>query len=90
MGMISNRRVSGWAVQSLCLLMRSRSWDEFRGADAGEIRPVIEVPFGAYLAGRHAQQMRDYQAAAAWFEDALRDRSPSAGADQPRLSDGGE
>ena len=31
-----------------------------------------ETPFGAYLAGRHAQHMRDYQAAASWFEDALR------------------
>jgi tetratricopeptide (TPR) repeat protein len=34
--------------------------------------PVAEVPFGAYLAGRHAQQERDYQAAATWFEDALK------------------
>jgi tetratricopeptide (TPR) repeat protein len=34
--------------------------------------PVAEVPFGAYLAGRHAQQMRDYLAAATWFEDALK------------------
>jgi tetratricopeptide (TPR) repeat protein len=34
--------------------------------------PSSETPFGAYLAGRHAQHMRDYQAAASWFEDALR------------------
>jgi tetratricopeptide (TPR) repeat protein len=34
--------------------------------------PNAEAPFGAYLAGRHAQHMRDYQAAAGWFEDALR------------------
>jgi tetratricopeptide (TPR) repeat protein len=34
--------------------------------------PSSEVPFGAYLAGRHAQHMRDYKAAASWFEDALR------------------
>ncbi|MBO0735217.1 MAG: tetratricopeptide repeat protein [Alphaproteobacteria bacterium] len=34
--------------------------------------PPEEAPFGAYLAGRHAQQMRDYPAAASWFEDALR------------------
>jgi tetratricopeptide (TPR) repeat protein len=34
--------------------------------------PLFEAPFGAYLAGRHAQQMRDYQTAASWFEDALR------------------
>jgi tetratricopeptide (TPR) repeat protein len=34
--------------------------------------PAAEVPFGAYLAGRHAQHMRDYLAAATWFEDALK------------------
>ena len=28
--------------------------------------------FGAYLAGRHAQETRDYAGAAEWFEDALR------------------
>src|SRR5260370_39072829 len=32
----------------------------------------VEAPFGAYLAGRHAQHMRDYQSAVTWFEDALR------------------
>src|ERR1700724_2209267 len=31
-----------------------------------------ETPYGAYLAGRHAQERRDYAAAAAWFEDALK------------------
>jgi tetratricopeptide (TPR) repeat protein len=31
-----------------------------------------ETPFGAYLAGRHAQETRDYAAAAAWFENALK------------------
>jgi tetratricopeptide (TPR) repeat protein len=31
-----------------------------------------ETPFGAYLAARHAQERRDYAAAAAWFEDALK------------------
>jgi len=31
-----------------------------------------ETPFGAYLAGRHAQHVRDYQSAVDWFEDALR------------------
>jgi tetratricopeptide (TPR) repeat protein len=30
------------------------------------------TPFGAYLAGRHAQEERDYQAAALWYEAALR------------------
>src|SRR5260370_869731 len=37
-----------------------------------KLEPVVEAPVGAYLAGRHAQHVRDYQAAAAWFEDALR------------------
>jgi tetratricopeptide (TPR) repeat protein len=31
-----------------------------------------DTPFGAYLAGRHAQEERDYGAAARWFEEALR------------------
>jgi tetratricopeptide (TPR) repeat protein len=39
---------------------------------AEKSEPVAETPFGAYLAGRHAQHRRDYQAAAEWFEDALR------------------
>jgi tetratricopeptide (TPR) repeat protein len=34
--------------------------------------PNIEATFGAYLAGRHAQETRDYAAAASWYEDALR------------------
>src|ERR1700730_201312 len=41
---------------------------------------TVEAPFGAYLAGRHAQHMRDYQSAVTWFEDALR-----AGPDSPEL-----
>jgi tetratricopeptide (TPR) repeat protein len=32
----------------------------------------IQAPFGAYLAGRHAQERRDYAAATGWFEDALK------------------
>ena len=43
---------------------------------ASEVAPTIETPgetpLGAYLAGRHAQQIRDYSAAASWFENALR------------------
>jgi len=31
--------------------------------------PSVETPSGAYLAGRHAQETRDYAAAATWFED---------------------
>jgi tetratricopeptide (TPR) repeat protein len=41
---------------------------------------AVEAPFGAYLAGRHAQHMRDYQSAVSWFEDALR-----ADPDSPEL-----
>lgn len=43
-------------------------------AAPGEQRVELsgEAPFGAYLAGRHAQHIRDYAAAAIWFEDALR------------------
>jgi tetratricopeptide (TPR) repeat protein len=32
----------------------------------------IQTPSGAYLAGRHAQEKRDYAAATSWYEDALR------------------
>src|SRR5215468_2207123 len=38
---------------------------------------AAETPFGAYLAGRHAQETRDYTAAAVWFEDALKSDSES-------------
>ena len=34
--------------------------------------PNLETTSGAYLAGRHAQEKRDYAAAASWYEDALR------------------
>src|SRR5215472_4424091 len=34
--------------------------------------PRAETPSGAYLAGRHAQETRDYASAASWFEDALK------------------
>jgi len=38
----------------------------------GVAAPNFETPSGAYLAGRHAQETRDYAAAASWFEDALK------------------
>ncbi|MBV9859924.1 MAG: tetratricopeptide repeat protein [Alphaproteobacteria bacterium] len=43
-------------------------------ADAASASPVAGENdlFGAYLAARHAQQTRDFQAAAKWFENALR------------------
>ena len=40
--------------------------------------PTTEAPFGAYLAGRHAQEMRDYAGAASWFETALKSDPDSA------------
>jgi len=40
-------------------------------AAPSEAAPSIETPTGAYLAGRHAQETRDYAAAASWYEDAL-------------------
>ena len=40
--------------------------------DGGTAAADSETPFGAYLAGRHAQEKRDYPAAAKWFEDALK------------------
>ena len=33
--------------------------------------PTMDTPSGAYLAGRHAQETRDYAAAASWYENAL-------------------
>jgi tetratricopeptide (TPR) repeat protein len=33
--------------------------------------PTMDTPSGAYLAGRHAQETRDYAAAASWYEHAL-------------------
>src|SRR5215472_3160452 len=41
-------------------------------AAPSEAAPNFETPSGAYLAGRHAQETRDYAAAASWFEDALK------------------
>lgn len=37
-----------------------------------EAAASADTRFGAYLAGRHAQEERDYQAAALWYEAALR------------------
>ncbi len=39
---------------------------------------AADTPFGAYLAGRHAQEEGDYRAAALWYEEALKadPRSP--------------
>jgi tetratricopeptide (TPR) repeat protein len=62
-------RASGVVSAALALLLAGSSGavPAVQEADSG-----TEVPFGAYLAGRHAQQVRDYPAAAQWFEDALK------------------
>ncbi|HJU17613.1 MAG TPA: tetratricopeptide repeat protein [Stellaceae bacterium] len=41
------------------------------GAGAAATGASAVTPFGAYLAGLHAQRERDYRAAAQWFEQAL-------------------
>ena len=50
--------------------------------------PSAASPYGAYLAGRHAQEKGSYGAAALWYEQALRTDPAIARADQPHLSDG--
>ena len=47
------------------------------------------TPFGAYLAGRHAQEERDYRAAARMVRGGAARRPAIARADQPHLFDGG-
>ena len=44
----------------------------FALAAPGEAATNVETTSGAYLAGRHAQETRDYAAAASWYEDALK------------------
>jgi tetratricopeptide (TPR) repeat protein len=41
-------------------------------AAPSEAATNMEAPSGAYMAGRHAQETRDYAAAASWYEDALK------------------
>src|SRR5690348_14483421 len=38
---------------------------------SGIDRPGTDHLLGDYLAGRHAQQLRDFQAAASWFDKAI-------------------
>jgi tetratricopeptide (TPR) repeat protein len=44
----------------------------FALAAPGEAAANVETTSGAYLAGRHAQETRDYAVAASWYEDALK------------------
>jgi tetratricopeptide (TPR) repeat protein len=61
----------GWGLASFLLATLASGASE--AAPSIETPAILdEAPFGAYLAGRHAQQVRDYTAAASWFEDALR------------------
>jgi tetratricopeptide (TPR) repeat protein len=62
-------RILGVAIALLAGFAAGTS-EAAQGPDNAE--PAVEAPFGAYLAGRHAQHMRDYQSAVGWFEDALR------------------
>jgi tetratricopeptide (TPR) repeat protein len=60
---------AGW----LCFLFAAfASTANGAAPSKGEPQSSAETPFGAYLAGRHAQEERDYGAAALWFEEALR------------------
>jgi tetratricopeptide (TPR) repeat protein len=48
-------------------------WADAPAMATGYDEPSSAVtPYGAYLAGRHAQGIRDYKAAAAWYQDALK------------------
>src|SRR6267378_935332 len=61
-----------WVCVSSLLASLTAAADAMAAQSAERPAPSFEAPFGAYLAARHAQHMRDYQAAASWFEDALR------------------
>ena len=61
----------GWTLAGFVLVGLAVGTSE-AALSGDKAAPPDEVTFGAYLAGRHAQHMRDYPAAAAWFEDALK------------------
>ncbi len=61
------RRVAG-----LLLAMALAGTASIAASAKDEAAASADTPFGAYLAGRHAQEERDYQAAALWYEAALR------------------
>jgi tetratricopeptide (TPR) repeat protein len=61
-----------WVSVSILLASLAAAASAVAAPSVEKREPSSETPFGAYLAGRHAQHMRDYQAAASWFEDALR------------------
>src|SRR6516225_7770958 len=61
----------GWTLVSFVFAALAAGTSE-AAPSLDKPEPLAEVPFGAYLAGRHAQQERDYRAAATWFESALK------------------
>jgi tetratricopeptide (TPR) repeat protein len=61
-----------WVSVSFLLASLAAAASAVAAQSVEKPEPPSEAPFGAYLAGRHAQHIRDYQAAASWFEDALR------------------
>ena len=69
MAAIVINRTRFWIVAGLMLAIVA---SPARAALGDEGPPSSIAPFGAYLAGRHAQGIRDYAAAASWFEDALK------------------
>jgi tetratricopeptide (TPR) repeat protein len=61
-----------WVSVSFLVASLAAGTSAVAAPNVDKAEPSSEAPFGAYLAARHAQHMRDYQAAASWFEDALR------------------
>ncbi len=70
MAAIVIKRIGFWIVAGLMLAILANVPAGAALGDAG--LPSSTNPFGAYLAGRHAQGIRDYAAAASWFEEALK------------------
>ena len=61
-----------WSLTGVVLASLAAGTSQAAAPSADKSEPAAEALFGSYLAGRHAQHIRDYQAAAGWFEDALR------------------
>ncbi len=59
-----------WALTGVVLASFAAGTSQ--AARANKSEPATEALFGSYLAGRHAQHIRDYRSAAGWFEEALR------------------
>jgi len=73
-----NRRANRWrAAPVLTALAAAGLWAlpalaaPTPAASEAKPPPATAHPFGTYLAGRHAEQLRDYPAAASWFDKAI-------------------